>query len=103
MIKKIVFLLFFCSLPIFVFSQWGIRGGLNFSKFSGSSLDYKTGFHIGTTYDIVLSKKFYFQPGLSFLSWGTGFSSRDVIIKGGACFYLWFGVAVNNFIQTENK
>ncbi|MDR0611905.1 MAG: PorT family protein [Dysgonamonadaceae bacterium] len=81
MIKKIVFLLFFCSLPVFVFSQWGIRGGLNFSKFSGSSLDYKTGFHIGMTYDIALSKKFYFQPGLSFLSWGTGFSSRDVTIK----------------------
>ena len=83
MIKKTVFLLFFCFLPVFVFAQLGIKGGLNFSKFSGVSYDYKTGFHIGTTYDIVLSKKFYFQPGLSFLSWGSGFSSAQTAIKKG--------------------
>lgn len=83
MIKKFIFMFFFCSLPVFAFSQWGIKGGLNFSKFSGSSYDYKTGFYIGTTYDIALSKKFYFQPGLSFLSCGTEFASTHATIKKG--------------------
>lgn len=81
--KKIVLISFFCSLPILVFSQWGVNGGVNFSKFSGSSYDYKTGFHIGATYDVALSKKFYFQPGLSFLSYGTVFSPTDIIFKKG--------------------
>jgi hypothetical protein len=84
MIKKSLLVVFFSSLSILVFAQWGIKTGVNFSSFIGySNAGYKTGFHIGATYDKALSRKFYFQPGLSFLLCGTKFGLLPGIIKTG--------------------
>lgn len=82
--KKIIpiLLLFFCSLN--AYSQWGIKAGLNYSTITGGSLyDYRFSGHIGGTYDLKLSEKWYFQPELLFTSIGSDLKDDGLVLKGG--------------------
>jgi len=86
--KKVFILLISIFATTSVFAQVGIKGGANFSKFTEySNSDYLTGFHIGSTLDIPLSKKFYFQPGLLFTLKGTEFNSNILISEGKVSIY----------------
>lgn len=84
--------LFLSFVFVFAFStmllaQWGAKGGLNFSKFTGNITKLKAGFHIGVTYDFALSQKFYFQPGLLFISKGTKFDPSIFMLEGDVSVY----------------
>lgn len=67
-----LFILFICfAFTTNIFAQWGVKGGVDFSTIpSYSDAKSQTGFHLGTTYDIPMSSKFYFQPGLLFTTNG---------------------------------
>ncbi|MDR1524046.1 MAG: PorT family protein [Tannerella sp.] len=73
-VKILILLSVFLLYPVSVFAQWGVKGGVDFSTFfyspSVSLGKYQTGFNIGAIYDIKLSKKMYFQPGLLFVTNG---------------------------------
>ncbi|MGL4852484.1 MAG: hypothetical protein ACRC13_02745 [Tannerellaceae bacterium] len=46
-------LVLFCSLN--AYSQWGVKGGLNYSNMTGSDVrKYAYGAHIGSTYELKL-------------------------------------------------
>lgn len=54
-----------------IFAQWGVKGGVDFSTIPAyPDAKSQAGFHLGATYDIPMSSKFYFQPGLLFTTNG---------------------------------
>jgi len=93
--KRKILLTIFNTFLIFNFINaqvsFGIRGGVNFSKWQGNDLQIiedlvdktdgyivtkgKTGFHIGTYANIPLSQTFSFEPGI-------GYSKKGYSIKG---------------------
>lgn len=75
-------LVLFCSLK--AYSQWGVKGGLNYSNMTGSHIQkYVYGGHVGGAYDMKLSDKWYFSPELLFTSIGCRLQSDGSILKGG--------------------
>lgn len=75
-------LVLFCSLN--AYPQWGIKGGLNYSNMTGSDVrKYVYGGHIGGTYDLKLSDKWYLQPELLFTSIGCKLEDDGLVLKGG--------------------
>lgn len=75
-------LLLFCSFE--VDAKWGVKGGLNYSTITGLRLsDYKFSGHIGATYDLKLSNKWYLQPELLFTSIGCNLEDDELILKDG--------------------
>lgn len=77
-----ILLFFLCSFNLY--SQWGVKGGVNYTKITGSSLQkYKLFGHIGGTYDVKLSDKWYFQPELLFTSVGCDLKDDRTILRGG--------------------
>ena len=82
--KKLIplLLLLFCSLN--AYPQWGVKGGINRSNMTGARIHRCThGAHIGGTYDLKLSDKWYLQPELLFTSIGCKIGNDGVIVKGG--------------------
>lgn len=74
-------LVLFCSLN--AFPQWGVKGGLNYSTLSHSTMcKYTFGGHIGGTYDLRLSNNWYLQPGLLFTSIGCKLDDDGSFLKG---------------------
>lgn len=64
-----LFLILISIIP--VYSQWGIKGGLNGDWIKPHFYsDPRLGFHLGVTYDFLLSDKLYLQPGLLFTTLG---------------------------------
>ena len=60
--------------------KFGVRGGINFSKFnefSDDRLNSRTGFKAGVIIDIPIEKQFYFQPGLYFSQKGMKHENED--------------------------
>ncbi len=81
---KILILVFLCAYSVSSFAQWGAKAGLDLSSaFSPSDISnlgpYEVGFHIGAIYDVPLSKKMFFQPGLLFCTNGFKFDTKDLI------------------------
>ncbi len=70
MTKKILLVSIFSFIITLTFAQFGIKGGMNFSSFTFSNAEYKTGFHIGGVYKKPLNEKLFFQPGVLFTSDG---------------------------------
>lgn len=77
-----VFLLY----PVSVFAQWGLKGGVDFSTIfysrSSSTEKYQPGFNIGAIYDVKVSRKMYFQPGLLFVTNGYDNEPYGLLKKG---------------------
>lgn len=71
-----------------LFAQWEVKGGIDFSTIP-SYPDAKTqpGFHIGATYDVPLSSKFYFQPGLLFTTNGFNIGKLLLVKKARISMY----------------
>lgn len=64
--------IFVCLFSSPIFAQWGVKGGMNQSKFTAlSDVGYRTGFDLGVLYDKKLGRISYLQTGLSFVSYGT--------------------------------
>lgn len=83
---KITLTLFTMLFPLMSFAQWGVKGGVDFSSsystYSYSSdAKYQPGFNIGAIYDVKLSNKMYFQPGLLFVTNGLNFKTSALIKK----------------------
>ncbi len=82
-----IFLL--CSLP--TFAQWAVKAGVDFSSvaytYSRSTGKYQTGFNIGAIYDLKISKKMYFQPGLLFVTNGFNFETNIFVKKAAVNIY----------------
>lgn len=76
------------ALTITSYAQWNIKGGLDLSSLTSSS-DVKSemGFHLGVGYDVPLSSKFYFQPGILFASNGFDFKSTCIVEKASVSMY----------------
>lgn len=67
-----------------LYSQWGIKGGVNYSTITDSRLaKYKFSGHIGGTYDIRLAHNWYLQPELLFTSIGCDLKDDGDILKKG--------------------
>lgn len=80
LIPLIILLLWGCN----VYSQWGIKGGVNTSTLTGSDMrTYRFSGHIGVTYDIKLTDKWYLQPELLFTSIGCNLKDDGIVLKGG--------------------
>lgn len=86
-----LYLILISAIP--VYSQWGIKGGLDGDWFKspngtdgGPGYNPRMGFHLGGTYDLLLSDKIYLQPELLFTSSGssieTAFNPPKEIGKG---------------------
>lgn len=74
-------LVLFCSLN--AFSQWGVKGGLNYTTIVPSRVcKYTFGGHIGGTYDLKLSNNWYLQPELLFTSIGCKLGDNGSTLKG---------------------
>ncbi len=85
MTKKIFYLTNFLFIFSFSgFSQWGVKGGIDCSTMTGLNIaEHQLGFHIGSTYDIEMSKSFYFQPALLFSLNRIGLSPNNGVLKDG--------------------
>lgn len=82
--KSFFIVAFFVCLPFSAFSQWGVKAGIDWGTLAGHTLaTYKTGFHVGVTYDAKLSKQFYFQPALLFSHHRFGYDKLESIGMGG--------------------
>lgn len=85
---KLITLLLILTTPLY--SQWGIKGGLNgdwlktpIGSTGGGSYNPRLGFHLGGTYDLFLSNKLYLQPGLLFTTSGSNIETDyDPSING---------------------
>lgn len=84
-------LVLFLVLSLFIsksFASWNIKGGIDFSTLTAfSHIKPEIGFHIGAAYDIKLSSKFYFQPGLLFTTNGFKFSEFLLVKKTSVSMY----------------
>jgi|LSQX01.1.fsa_nt_gb hypothetical protein len=73
-VVKIVGIILFLTVSCSIHAQLGITGGINRSSLINGNTGirwnnyYKTGFQIGAFYDIDLSDKFKFQPGITLLN-----------------------------------
>lgn len=83
--KKLVLILILLPLSVPLFSQWGIKAGVNNSDLAGHYYDTESvfSFNIGGTYDCQLSGNWYFQPSLLFTSVGFDVKGDGFIIKSG--------------------
>jgi hypothetical protein len=70
-----------------IFAQWGVKGGIDFSSVTLSSGKYQTGFNIGAIYDMKISKRMYFQPGLLFVTNGFSFEINEYVKKAKVNIY----------------
>ena len=77
-------LVVFLLISFNAYSQWGIKGGLNYSTLTGLNLpEYKLSGHIGATYDVKLSNKWFFEPELLFTSIGCNLKDDGLVFKEG--------------------
>ncbi len=78
--KKILITLLLLSLNNYIYSQIGIKGGLNLSSVNSDYYDssYGLGFQVGGFYDVALSEKFVFQPQLLFVH--NSFKRKDLVL-----------------------
>lgn len=66
------------------YSQWGAKGGLNYSTITDHSLSKYVLFgHIGGTYEIKLSDNWYIQPELLFTAIGCNLKDDGSVVKDG--------------------
>lgn len=66
------------------YSQWGITAGFDGATITGSPLrNYRYSGHIGSTYDLKLLDKWYFQPALLFTSTGCKLQNDGWVLQGG--------------------
>jgi hypothetical protein len=90
-VKTLILLSAFLLYSFPVFAQWGVKGGVDFSTtFSSASVSsgkYQTGFNIGAIYDIKVSKKMYFQPGLLFVTNGFDYNPYGLLEKAKVNMY----------------
>ncbi len=84
-----LFILLICSVfTTYLFAQWGVKGGIDFSTLTSfQEAKTQTGFHLGATYDIPISSKFYFQPGLLFTTNGFKFKKNAMVTKACVSMY----------------
>ena len=86
--RKIAALFLILASATPMYSQWGIKGGLNgdwVKPYNDSNP--RLGFHLGATYDLLLSDKLYLQPGLLFTTSGENRETAfDPNIKSGKGF-----------------
>lgn len=82
--KKLFFLVIVVLFSLNIYSQWGVKGGVNYSTMTDSSIrEYMFSGHIGGTYEHQLSDKWYLQPELLFTSIGYNLGNDGLVIKGG--------------------
>lgn len=70
-----------CLSTLTSFAQLGVKAGIDFSSIARVTGIYEVGASAGVTYDIKLSKKTYFQPGLLFASNGFKFEPIEGFLK----------------------
>jgi hypothetical protein len=93
---KLVTFLLFIVITTPAFSQWGIKGGLNYSDIAQyQDASYRLGAHLGITFDKALSANWYFQPGLLFTSYGTNLKAIPNFAKSGHVVLYGFEVPLN--------
>jgi hypothetical protein len=86
-IKSLIQLSLFLLCSFSTFAQWGVKGGIDFSSVTLSSGKYQAGFNIGAIYDMKISKRMYFQPGLLFVTNGFSFETNEYIEKAKVNIY----------------
>lgn len=80
--KKLFFLVIVVLFSLNIYSQWGVKGGVNYSRMSDPpSRQYLFSGHIGGTYEHQLSDKWYLQPELLFTSVGYNLEDDIFVIK----------------------
>lgn len=78
------------------YAQWGVKGGGNYTDISRvSPYVSRLGFHIGGTYELKLSEKWYVQPELLFTTAGCNFDNFGGGIKDGYIKMYAFELPVN--------
>lgn len=86
--RKGLFLLICLTMTMTSFAQWNVKGGMDFSSLAGSEeVRSEVGFHLGVAYDIPFSSKFYFQPGMLFVSNGFDFRPSLIVKKASVSMY----------------
>jgi len=68
-------------------AQVGLKAGVDLSSVTTSNSKNEVGFHLGAIYDLKMSNKFYFQPGLLFASNGFAFEANEVLKKANISMY----------------
>lgn len=85
---KISLLIIICFSTINSFAQWNAKGGIDFSTLSSfNGVKSQTGFHLGIVYDIPISKKMYFQPGLLLTTNGFKFDKTESVKDANISMY----------------
>lgn len=78
--KNLLLFLILFTTGITQAQSFGIKGGLNFSNFSGSDTDGLKGltsFHIGVLKEFIITKKVSFQPEILFSTQGVKVEKMD--------------------------
>lgn len=82
--KKIIPIVILIFYSFNLYSQVGIKGGINYSTITSHSLSkYKFSGHIGGTYDIKFSERWYVQSELLFTSIGCNLKEDGSVVKDG--------------------
>ena len=84
---KLLVIYYLLFLSVCSYGQIGVKAGVDFSSLTTSSSKSEVGFHVGAGYDLQMSKKFYFQPGLLFTSNGFKFETNEVVKKANVSIY----------------
>lgn len=94
--RKILFIVTFIFCSFNLYSQWGVKGGFTYSTISNMEISkYKPSAHIGVSYDIKLSDKWYIQPDLLFTSVGCKLKDDGLVLKKGHVYIYALELPVN--------
>lgn len=83
--RKLLFFLILLPLSTPLYSQWGIKGGINSADIKGTyyATEGIVTLNFGVTYDYQLSNNWYFQPSLLFTTVGFNIEESNSVIKNG--------------------
>ena len=82
--KQIFVILLFLSCSLTAHSQWGVKGGLNYSTITDmASTQYMPFGHLGVTYEKRMSNNWFLQPELLFTAVGCDLEDDKITLKGG--------------------
>ena len=96
--KKFLFILILCLFSLPSFSQWSIKGGVDYGTMTGDDdINYRFGFHVGAAYDVELSDRLYFQPSLLLSKHSFGFDALWDALEGEVDRYVLEVPAVISF------
>jgi hypothetical protein len=93
--KNLALLMGLMLFPTFAYSQWGVKGGINSSNIIDAHYAPMLSAHIGGTYDIRLSRKWFFTPELQAVYIGANINDDGLIMKGGHMRFFSLELPVN--------